>query len=779
MTRKCRPDARLRALPLIPVLVLGCLGATAPAAAQDADHLILSEIVTTVNRFGARFIEIVNPTGASVALDDVYLTTGTNVTNSAGYWRIVEDDPTSATAGGGSGGTFHGRFPAGAVIAAGDTITISVTGSGVFATAYGFQPDFEVFEDGLAADTVPELVEVFPGSINAGSLAGGSNVVTLLGSGSVAMYRWDGSSDLVGDLDYAHWGTNAGFRVDKTGYSFDESTYLADTATGAQTPLPGSANDGRSYMRNTASEGTEATPGNGTTGHDETSEVLSATWAVATTQGPAAPPATWLPSAPIFGAVTLSPAAPFDGQAAVVTLALASNTAVNSVVVNYTVDGGPVQTVNAAAAGSQWNATVPAQTEGAVVAWWAVATNAAGVEAVHPAAAPRFVAGWVTEAAPVVGEGPDKLLLTEVCTLGAENEFIEIWNPNAWDVDLSDYYLTDAIYSPANTGYWNIGGGVLNADTIGGGMFTDFHARFPAGFTIAAGDTIVVTIPGSNAFSGAFGFLPDLELSEDDPVPDQVPDMRWLFGTPGENSIVSSGSVPSLTNTGEPVILYHFTPGADLATDIDIFFWGTSTSYRFSKTGITIGGSTYQPDTAVGSQLPFVTQLEFGSSYTRIDATEGGQASTGSNGVGGRDELSEDLATTFAMQPADPSRPDGGEGPGEGGSSVELKVQAKTFLPELGEAFPIQFISRSGSETRLRIFDLNGRLVITLWDSRFDGAPSSIAGAYSTVLWDGRDDTYERVPAGMYVVHLSVVEKMTGEEQTETAPVVVATRLSK
>ncbi len=69
--------------------------------------------------------------------------------------------------------------------------------------------------------------------------------------------------------------------------------------------------------------------------------------------------------------------------------------------------------------------------------------------------------------------------------------------------------------------------------------------------------------------------------------------------------------------------------------------------------------------------------------------------------------------------------------------------------------------------------------MITLWDSRFDGSPSTVAGAYTTVLWDGRDDTYQFVPAGMYIAHLSVVAKATGDEETRTAPVVVATRLKK
>ncbi|MBE0565965.1 MAG: lamin tail domain-containing protein [Krumholzibacteria bacterium] len=382
---------------------------------------------------------------------------------------------------------------------------------------------------------------------------------------------------------------------------------------------------------------------------------------------------------------------------------------------------------------------------------------------------------------PEPGEGPAKLLLTEICTLGTAQEFVEIWNPNDHDVDMSDYYLTDAIFFTNNTGYWNIGGGVLNADTIGGGAFTDFHARFPAGYTIAAGDTIVVSLAGSNAFAGEFGFLPHLELWEDDPVPDGVPDMRWVFGTEGDNSIIAPGSVPTLTNGGEPVVLYHYAQGDDLVTDIDIFVWKSTTtsSFQFSKTGKTVGTSMYLPETAVGSQQPFATQLEFGNSYQRVDATEGTQATSGSNGVDGRDELSENLTTTFAMLPWDPARPSTGPGPGPGAGAVALKVPALTFLPELGEAFPVQFTGRPASETRVRLFNQAGRLVLTLFDSRFDGQPATVPGSYTTLYWDGRDDTYERVPAGMYILHLSVVETATGDEETRTAPVVVSTRLSK
>ena len=198
-------------------------------------------------------------------------------------------------------------------------------------------------------------------------------------------------------------------------------------------------------------------------------------------------------------------------------------------------------------------------------------------------------------------------------------------------------------------------------------------------------------------------------------------------------------------------------------------------SFLFSKSGISIGGSTYAPETAFSAQQPFPTQLSFGDSYVRADADEGTQTPTGSNGVDGRDELSENWPTTFTMATSDPSRPS----VPEGGASLALIVPPKTFLPSWGEEFPIQFTGQANSEVRVRIFDQNGRLVATLFDSRFDGPPATIPGSTTGVLWDGRNDEYERVRAGMYVVHLSAVDKRTGEEVTKTAPVVVATRLAK
>jgi len=103
-------------------------------------------------------------------------------------------------------------------------------------------------------------------------------------------------------------------------------------------------------------------------------------------------------------------------------------------------------------------------------------------------------------------------------------------------------------------------------------------------------------------------------------------------------------------------------------------------------------------------------------------------------------------------------------------------VQPRTFLPGL-EEFPIVITYPDGYEAVLRILDMEGRVVRTIFDSRFDvfGAPINRV----EFAWDGRNDEFELVKAGTYIVHLQAVEETTGERENKTAPAVVATRLSR
>ncbi|MEM7116430.1 MAG: lamin tail domain-containing protein, partial [Chloroflexota bacterium] len=236
-------------------------------------NLLLSEIVVTPT--GGEFVEILNPTSSPIDLSNVYLTDATFAGGSTYYYNIV----TGSNAGGGGFGDFHARFPAGAMIGAGEYQTVAIAGSAAFATEYGQEPTYELYEDGEAADAIPDMVEALPGSINnQGGLTNGGEIVIL--------YSWDGAADLVTDHDYVVWGDKAE-AVDKTGVSVDGpdadsdvSAYQNDTAITDQDPiaLDGHA-FGNAWQREDNAEGAEIkSGGNGANGHDETSEDTSATW---------------------------------------------------------------------------------------------------------------------------------------------------------------------------------------------------------------------------------------------------------------------------------------------------------------------------------------------------------------------------------------------------------------------------------------------------------------------------------------------------------------------
>ena len=124
-----------------------------------------------------------------------------------------------------------------------------------------------------------------------------------------------------------------------------------------------------------------------------------------------------------------------------------------------------------------------------------------------------------------------------------------------------------------------------------------------------------------------------------------------------------------LSNGGEVAILYFWDGDSDLVTDVDYAVWGDKAE-AVDKTGVAIDGpdadgatSTYQDDTAISVQDVVATGGHaIGSSFQRIDLTEGTETATGGNGVGGNDETSENLSVTWssadAATPGDPAPAD-------------------------------------------------------------------------------------------------------------------------
>ena len=180
------------------------------ASAAAADHLIISEVVVKTRDPGGHHTAVPSSRSSIRPVLPSPWTTSTSRTAPllprTFYYNITLLDPGTANPGGGFGGDFHARFPAGYSLAAGDTCVIAINGDTQYEAAYGRKPDFELFEEGSDPDDVPELLEAYPGSIGAG-LGGSGNVPVLSGvAESLVLYTWDGSSDLVQDIDYIMWG---------------------------------------------------------------------------------------------------------------------------------------------------------------------------------------------------------------------------------------------------------------------------------------------------------------------------------------------------------------------------------------------------------------------------------------------------------------------------------------------------------------------------------------------------------------------------------------------
>lgn len=233
-----------------------------------ADHILLTE----VNVYDPEFVEIYNPTPQSIPLKNYYLTDAIYLNGD--YYLL----PQGRRVKGGDYYDFIARFPDDAVISPGECQTISIGGSQRFTQEFGKPPTYELLEDAPQPDSIPDLIPVFPGSINPDPA-----LTTLSNDGeSVILFYWDGTSDLVKDVDYVVWGDKEE-AVCKTGKVCDgpdpdnlPSSYKPDTPIINQHVIaPGAPAFKTSFQRkNLLEPGETHQEGNGITGQDETSEWL-------------------------------------------------------------------------------------------------------------------------------------------------------------------------------------------------------------------------------------------------------------------------------------------------------------------------------------------------------------------------------------------------------------------------------------------------------------------------------------------------------------------------
>jgi len=263
---------------------------TCGACVPPAGHLLLTEVVT--RPAGAEMLEIWNPTRFAIALSDYF------VSDSHLYYEVAAGSFSTS-----SGSDFAARFPDGAMLEPGRYAVVALGnasgGPSSFAAAYGKPPDFELRPTANQAADDPSV----PNMVAVGGTSIGANASLTDGGEPVVLFSYRGG-DAVSDVDYVFYGAaNAGNQmVDKTGVVAGAWSYLADTPASAQQAVAAPAEAG-SIHRCVYAEADEAgAQGNGITGHDETSEDVTAAFAIgasAAQRSPGGPPpANLCPAAP-------------------------------------------------------------------------------------------------------------------------------------------------------------------------------------------------------------------------------------------------------------------------------------------------------------------------------------------------------------------------------------------------------------------------------------------------------------------------------------------------
>ena len=278
----------------------------------------------------------------------------------------------------------------------------------------------------------------------------------------------------------------------------------------------------------------------------------------------------------------------------------------------------------------------------------------------------------------------DHALLCEAVVTPTADEFLEIANPTAVPIDLTNYYLSDdEDYALLPAGTQAIGS-------------SDFIAQFPPGATLPAAGVVVVAFDGAG-FASSFGSGADYEVRGTD------------AGTP--NMIPTDvGATAGLTNSGENTVLFTWDGSSDLVTDVDMLNIGTpsSTNDIGDKTGLSVGASTYAPDAFTMPQQ--AGDPGFGASTKRVLLETGSEVTGGGNGITGDDETTEQITTTWDSPAFTAPNPGTCDAIGGGGPSItagDLVVNEVDYdQPSSDSAEFVEIKNTTGSPIDLTGLDL-------------------------------------------------------------------------
>ena len=224
---------------------------------------------------------------------------------------------------------------------------------------------------------------------------------------------------------------------------------------------------------------------------------------------------------------------------------------------------------------------------------------------------------------------PDHLIFYKISPGESNGEAVEIYNPTSDEINLGDYYITDASKPTAGSYYYNLPSG----ENFWSNSINDFIARFPD-TTIAAGSSFTLSFHDSSRYFNYYDEYPDFTLFG-----------NMKQAVEGETTISYGDHLASIEILQNPevLILFRWSEGESVVQDVDYFLWG-DTTYGVSKTDV----PGYNTDTPLSLQS-VIPSISGDQIYQRRRFSEGDEILVQGNGITGHDETSENFLESWAI----------------------------------------------------------------------------------------------------------------------------------
>ena len=644
----------------------------------QVDHVIFTEVVLTPS--DGEYVEISNPTESAVDLTNYYLTDGTDISSSKLYYNLpVEDNYWS-----GSSTDFICRFPNGYTLAPGAAIKISLRDNSAYESVYGQTPDISLDDDMLSISEESDT----KGNPGAPKLHNSSETLIL--------FYWDGSSEIVKDVDYLIWGDNS-FAIDKSGVD----GYLSDTPTSSQSLMPVHATNEKLVRLDKSSEGGETQAnGNGITGHDETSEPLADTWTTASLTS----------SKPEISNLSLSPSNPFTDDILKFEVDVVDDDGISSVILRYEFQQEITSLSMSLSdnSSSLYTAQVdPLGSTGSLI-YSVIAEDINGLK------------DSTSRIAVDINEPIAELTIASLLD------------------DLDSYVgqiveIDGVVTIPAGKLRTNFTEAFLQ-DESGKGIIL-YNSQLDTSFT--RGDSVLV-VAEVDDFDGKpeliYSSITVLKENASIPVEEitvsEFNSLKYNYTFVKIWGKVISRSDPFGTNTGANISIQDAS--------------GEVTTMRiWNSTNILFNTSNQLINLELDSLLQVGQIIEV-------------------SGIGGEYSGASQIQPAYATDIVEKL-----EGQ-TGNFSASLSVSPYPFVPQLGEVIKYSYSFPSDARIKLRVFDMAGRLITTLYDE-YRGI-----SFYKEATWNGRDYLNRLVPSGTYIIHLDITDSITGKSYQKIAPLVIA-----